>query len=105
MIAGPEMICPGRALVALDERRVLPAAVAEHAHASRRPAPARHDERVTRFLGRVAGADGLDRDRLDDQAPLAHQEGEALPVRRFERRLQAALRRANGTTSAESVPS
>ncbi len=33
-IAGPAMIWPGRARRALDERGVVPAAVAEHAHAS-----------------------------------------------------------------------
>ncbi len=105
MIAGPVDHVPRLRFVALDQRRVVPAALAEHAHAGRdRRRAARARASCRALLRRVAGADRLHRHRLDDQPPLRHQEGEALPVGGLERGLHLGLRRRRERPARSRCP-
>ena len=100
--AGDRLARPGTR--ALDERGVVPAAVAEHPHRRRDRRRRRGHRAHARLRRRVAGADRLHRHGLDDQPAPFHQEGEALAVRGLEAACNPTGS-ANGTTSAESVPS
>ncbi len=76
-----------RARVLADvKRRVVPAAVEVGSDRPRRPQRSRaRRRRRRRLVAGIAGADRLDRHRLDDQPPLGHQEREAAAIRGLER--------------------